>query len=219
MKTMLPLLGFLVCIAWGCKPEPQSFTFHVTTTQWAVPNEPEVGATVILEEQRLQNGVLNAFFTEVERATTPASGNVTLSTLRSNVLSIRIRVEQQGCFDEVVEFNPESLTTGETANVVDVAVMPECQVTAQLTHDGTPCPSGDVIYRWIPRDVLGAQSETKWTCETGWQNLSPGQSSTEYCWISGGTWLLHQRYWSCVDSTHLDSVWCPAGEAITLTLD
>ena len=68
---------------------------------------------VVLEEQRLNNGVLNAFYTEIEEATTDESGLVELQTVRSNVLSIRIRAEKEGCFTEIVELNPETLTSGE----------------------------------------------------------------------------------------------------------
>ena len=45
-----------------------------------------------LEEQRLENGVLNGFYTEVDQAVTGADGVVELTTVRSNVLSIRLRV-------------------------------------------------------------------------------------------------------------------------------
>lgn len=212
--------GWAMCVllGMGCTPKPQVITFEVSAVRWASPQEAEAGATVILEEQRLQNGVLNAFYTEVERGTTTGEEPVILSTVRSNVLSIRIRVEQENCFDELVEFNPELLTTDGTPNEVQVAVMPQCQVVAEITHDGTPCPSGELIYRWIPRDVPGAASDTRWTCDTGWQDVQPGSTETEYCWISGETWLLYQRYWSCVDSTNLDSVWCPQGGLVNLDL-
>jgi hypothetical protein len=205
--------------ATSCTPEVQEMTFEVTAVRWASPSEFEVGATVILEEQRLQNGILNSFYTEVDRATTDGTGPVTLSTVRSNVLSIRIRIEQEGCFDELAAFNPETLNVGATPNLVELAIMPQCQVNAEVVNDGSNCPASELIYRWIPRDVEGAATETRWTCNTGWQDVQPGESELEYCWISGETWLLYQRHWSCVDSTHIDSTWCPPGGLITLTLD
>ena len=70
------------------------------------PSTPVAGVRVVLEEQRLNNGVLNAFYTEIEEANTDASGVVELETVRSNVLSIRIRAEKEGCFTEIVELNP-----------------------------------------------------------------------------------------------------------------
>lgn len=210
----------LGCLALAsCKPEDQEIIFEVSAVQWASPLEFEVGATVILEEQRLQNGILNSFYTEVERAITDGSGPVTLRTLRSNVLSIRVRIEQTGCFDELKSFNPESLNVGETPNIVELAVMPQCQVNAEIVNDGSNCPMNDMIYRWIPRDVEGALTETRWTCDTDWRNVGPGESEFDYCWISGEAWLLYQRYWPCIDSTLLDSVWCPRAGLVNLTLD
>ena len=214
-------IGLLISLAIGvgCRPNDQEILLEIHTTKWSDPDSPESGATVILEEQRLQNGVLNSFFTEVERATTDGSGVVQLSTIRSNVLSIRIRVEQTDCFDEVVELNPESLASDGTINEVDVSVMPQCRVNGLISNTNNVCPSSDLIFRWIPRDVVGAASEVRWTCDTQWQGLPNGEFAEEYCWISGDTWLLHHRYWACLDSTHLDSVWCPKGAVVQLTLD
>ena len=105
MKPFLTCLALASLLLFGCEPEGQDIAFEVNVTQWANPNLPEVGATVVLEEQRLTNGVLNSFFTEIERATTPESGVVELQTVRSNVLSLRIRVEQADCFDEIVDLS------------------------------------------------------------------------------------------------------------------
>lgn len=216
----LSLWMVVACLAvTSCTPESQELVFEVSAVQWASPSELEVGAEVILEEQRLQNGILNSFYTEVDRATTDGTGPVTLRTVRSNVLSIRVRVEQDDCFDELVDFNPETLNVGDTPNLVELSVMPQCQVNAEIVNDGNPCPTSELIYRWIPRNVEGAATDTRWTCGTGWQDVQPGESELEYCWISGETWLVYQRYWSCLDSTHLDSTWCPKGGLVTLTLE
>ena len=127
----LPGLGLL--LLFGCEPEGQDIAFEVNVTQWANPDLPEVGATVVLEEQRLTNGVLSSFFTEIERATSPESGVVQLQTVRSNVLALRIRVEQTDCFDEIVDLNPEDVMTDGTPNVVDVSVMPSALSTPPST--------------------------------------------------------------------------------------
>ena len=50
-------------------------------------------------------------------------------------------------------------------------------------------------------------------------SLEDGEVKYENCVISGGTWLLHRRYWACADSTVIDSVWCPAGGTVELVLD
>ena len=78
MKPFLTFLALASLLLFGCEPEGQDIAFEVNVTQWANPDLPEVGATVVLEEQRLTNGVLNSFFTEIERATTPESGVVAL---------------------------------------------------------------------------------------------------------------------------------------------
>lgn len=218
IRRCIVLLAALL-LAHGCSVESQDIVFEVTVVQWSNPDSPEVGATVILEEQRLQNGVLNAFYSEVGRGISDGLGPVTLSTVRSNVLSIRIRVEQDGCFDEWIEFNPEDLVANGLPFEVDVVVMPQCLVTSSVVHNGNVCPSGELIYRWIPRNVEGAASATRWTCETDWQDVQPGEAESESCWIAGDAWLVHQRYWSCIDSTNLDSIWCPRGGQIELILD
>ena len=52
-------LGIIVVLSaialCSCKEEAQEILLEVTAVQWAQPMNPEVGATVILEEQR-QNG-------------------------------------------------------------------------------------------------------------------------------------------------------------------
>ena len=62
----------LVFAAWlsGCDTEEQVIRFQVQTSEWANPSTPVAGVWVVLEEQRLNNGVLNAFYTEIEEANT-----------------------------------------------------------------------------------------------------------------------------------------------------
>lgn len=212
-------LALSAVLLTGCYPEGQDILIQVNVSQWANPDLPEEGATVVLEEQRLTNGVLNSFFTEIERATTPASGVVELRTVRSNVLALRVRVEQSNCFNELVELNPENVLTDGTPNVVDVTVMAQCLVNAEIQNETSPCPNYNLIYRWTPREVEGAASEVRFTCDTDWQAVPYGETENTACYITGGTWLLHRRFWSCADSTHLDSVWCPPGGAVMLELD
>ena len=210
----------LVFVAWlsGCDAEEQVIRFQVQTSEWANPSTPVAGVRVVLEEQRLNNGVLNAFYTEIEEANTDASGVVELETVRSNVLSIRIRAEKEGCFTEIVELNPETLTTA-APNPVEVVVMPQCFIQAELDNTNSPCPGTNTNYKWTPRNATGPASDVRWTCDTEWQGLEDGEVKYENCVISGGTWLLHRRFWACADSTFIDSVWCPAGGTVELVLD
>ena len=169
--------------------EAQEILIEVTAVQWAQPMNPEVGATVILEEQRLQNRVLNSFYTRWT-ALDDELGMAQLQTTRNNVLSLRVRVEQEDCFDEWVELNPENLMSDGSVNHVNVAVMPQCLLQTSVIHAGEECNTSDMIYRWIPREVPNAASEVRWTCDTDWQALSPGQTEDQACWIAGGTWLF-----------------------------
>ena len=216
----IALLSGLWFAAWmsGCNTEEQVIRFQVQTSEWATPSTPVAGVRVVLEEQRLNNGVLSAFYTEIEEANTDASGTVELETVRSNVLSIRIRAEKEGCFTEIVELNPETLTTA-VPNPVEVVVMPQCYVQAELDNTNSPCPGTNTNYKWTPRNVTGAASDVRWTCDTGWQALEDGEVKYENCAITGGTWLLYRRFWACADSTLIDSVWCPAGGTVELVLD
>ena len=205
---------------WSCRPEDSSIRFRVACVEWADPSAPASQVEVTLEEQRLENGVLNGFYTEVDQAVTGADGVVELATVRSNVLSIRLRVAREGCFEELVPFNPEDLTSGETLNHEEVAVMPQTRVDASLSNSLPECTNSNMIYRWIPRDVEGAASEVRWSCGTDWVAVEGGGTDQSTCFITGDTWLLHHRYWACagLDSTAIDSVWCPAGEVVSLNL-
>ena len=216
--TMLFLL--LAGSTWSCRPEDSSTRFRVACVEWADPSAPASQVQVTLEEQRLENGVLNGFYTEVDQAVTGADGVVELATVRSNVLSIRLRVAREGCFEELVPFNPEDLTSGETLNHHEVAVMPQTRVDASLSNSLPECTNSNMIYRWIPRDVQGAASEVRWSCGTDWVAVEGGGTDLSTCFITGDTWLLHHRYWACagLDSTAIDSVWCPAGEVVSLNL-
>ena len=216
--TMLFLL--LAGSTWSCRPEDSSIRFRVACVEWADPSAPASQVQVTLEEQRLENGVLNGFYTEVDQAVTGADGVVELATVRSNVLSIRLRVAREGCFEELVPFNPEDLTSGETLNHHEVAVMPQTRVDASLSNSLPECTNSNMIYRWIPRDVEGAASEVRWSCGMDWVAVEGGGTDQSTCFITGDTWLLHHRYWACagLDSTAIDSVWCPAGEVVSLNL-
>lgn len=216
--TMLFLL--LAGSAWSCRPEDSSIRFRVACVEWADPSAPASQVQVTLEEQRLENGVLNGFYTKVDQAVTGADGVVELATVRSNVLSVRLRVAREGCFEELAPFNPEDLTSGETLNHHEVAVMPQTRVGASLSNSLPECNNSNMIYRWIPRDVEGAASEVRWSCGTDWVAVEGGGTDQSTCYITGDTWLLHHRYWACagLDSTAIDSVWCPAGEVVSLDL-
>ena len=206
---------------WSCRPEDSSIRFRVACVEWEDPTSPASQVLVTLEEQRLENGVLNGFYTEVDHAITGADGVVELETVRSNVLSIRLRVEREGCFEELVPFNPEDLSSGEMVNDKEVAVMSQTRVDASLSNSLPECTNSNMIYRWIPRDVEGAASEVRWNCSTDWVAVEGGATDQSTCFITGDTWLLHHRYWACagLDSTAIDSVWCPAGEVVSLDLD
>ena len=217
------LAVFLMLLAsstWSCRPEDSSIRFSVTCVEWVDPSAPANQVQVTLEEQRLENGVLNGFYTEVDQAVTGADGAVELTTVRSNVLSIRLRVAREGCFEELVQFNPEDLSSGETLNHHEVAVMAQSRVDASMSNTLPECTTSNMIYRWIPRDVEGAASEVRWSCGTDWVAVEGGDTDQSTCFITGDTWLLHHRYWGCtgLDSTAIDSVWCPAGEVVSLDL-
>jgi len=219
-SCLVALTLLLAATTWSCRPEDSAIRFRVACVEWADPTAPATQVQVTLEEQRLENGVLNGFYTEVDQAVTGADGVVELETVRSNVLSIRLRVAREGCFEELVPFNPEDLTSGETRNHQEVAVMPQTRVEASLSNSLPECTNSNMIYRWIPRDVEGAASEVRWSCGTDWVAVEGGGTDQPTCFITGDTWLLHHRYWACagLDSTAIDSVWCPAGEVVSLNL-
>ena len=162
--------------------------------------------------------MLNGFYTEVDQAVTGADGVVELATVRSNVLSIRLGGARVLRRTRAVQ--PEDLTSGETLNHHEVAVMPQTRVDASLSNSLPECTNSNMIYRWIPRDVQGAASEVRWSCGTDWVAVEGGGTDQSTCFITGDTWLLHHRYWACagLDSTAIDSVWCPAGEVVSLNL-
>ena len=226
MTPPRPVHGFALLFlllagsTWSCRPEDSSIRFQVACVEWVDPSAPASQVQVTLEEQRLENGVLNGFYTEVDQAVTDADGVVELTTVRSNVLSIRLRVAREGCFEELVPLNPEDLTSGGTLNHHEVAVMPQTRVEASLSNSLPECTNSNMIYRWIPRDVEGAASEVRWSCGTDWVAVEGGGTDQSTCFITGDTWLLHHRYWACagLDSTAIDSVWCPAGEVVSLNL-
>ena len=220
LHSLAVLFALLTGSTWSCRPEDSSIRFRVACVEWADPSAPASQVQVTLEEQRLENGVLNGFYTEVDQAVTGADGVVDLATERSNVLSIRLRVAREGCFEELVPFNPEDLTSGEALNHQEVAVMPQTRVEASLSNSLPECTNSNMIYRWIPRDVEGAASEVRWSCGTDWVAVEGGGTDQSTCFITGDTWLLHHRYWACagLDSTDIDSVWCPAGEVVSLNL-
>ena len=64
----------------SCDREPQEITLEVSVVQWAQPDMPAEGVKVMLEEQRLTNGVVNAFYTAADEQVTDASGMVELNT-------------------------------------------------------------------------------------------------------------------------------------------
>ena len=66
--TRLPsylLLGWALMTINSCTTEDQEILMEVSALAWADAS-PEEGATVVLEEQRLSNGVLNGFYTAVD---------------------------------------------------------------------------------------------------------------------------------------------------------
>ena len=69
------------------------------------------------------------------------------------------------------------------------------------------------------RDVQETASQVV-ECGTDWVAVEGGGTDQSTCFITGDTWLLHHRYWACagLDSTAIDSVWCPAGEVVSLNL-
>jgi len=223
-RWAVSLASALSVLAWagmvGCRERgDQEVWLRVHVHDWATPEVAVPNVQVTLEEQRLVNGVLNAFFTEVDAATTDANGTVELATVRSNILALRVVVASEGCFNEVIELNPEEVASNGVWNEVNAFLMPKCVVQATVAHTGS-CTTQPLLYRWIPREVEGSASELRWTCNTTW-NAVPAQAVDETtCLLTGDTYLLHQRVWNCggSDSTVVDSVWCPKGGLVALDL-
>lgn len=221
MKHCSPIAAIALLLL-GCQSEFDNvWRLNIRTVQWDDASLPVSDVQVILEEQRLTNGVLNAFYTEVDEGVSDVNGKLILATERGNVLSIRLHVMKDGCFDEFVLFNPETLVTGEDGNDVDVAIMPACEVEATVSHVNNPCLDDNMIYRWIPRNPLNNGEDARWDCGKEWKAVAPGSSANESCRIVGDAWLAYQLVWSCggADSTVLDSAWCPAGGSLVLDLD
>lgn len=210
-------LGVLV----GCdNRHPEDILLRVRALEWAQPGTPALGVDIALEEQRLNNGILNGYFTEVATASTGQEGVVELSTPLANVLSLRIRASKEGCFDEVVLLNPEDLLTDGTWNEVTLSIMSQCQIDASVLHN-SHCTAQPLLYRWIPRNVPSVDADIRWTGGTDWNAVNGSDSEQVAALITGGTWLVHHRVWQCTgaDSTALDSIWCPEGGSIQFTLD
>ena len=89
------MLAASLLLLASCDREPQEIALAVSVVQWAQPDMPAEGVKVILEEQRLTNGVVNAFYTAVDEQLTDASGMVEFNTERTNVLAMRVRAEKK----------------------------------------------------------------------------------------------------------------------------
>ena len=212
-------LAAMLVLGWtGCDPESQDIVVEVHAIQWAQPDVPEEGATVVLEEQRLTNGVLNSFFTEIERQTTDATGVVTLDHHAKQCVGhsgacgtgrVFRRNRRTQSRRPVDRRHPQRRGRGGHAAVPGDRRHRQRQLTLSWI---------DVIYKWTPREVAGAASDVRWTCDTDWQAVGYGETENATCYVTGDTWLLHRRF-GRVQTAPLDSVFCPKGGVVDLTLD
>ena len=132
------MLAASLLLLSSCDREPQEIALAVSVVQWAQPDMPAEGVKVILEEQRLTNGIVNAFYTAGRTA------HRRLGEQHTNVLAMRVRRKKKA--DEILDISPSSLVTTDAQSVQFGHHAPLLD-QAEIDNANSPCPTTPMLYR------------------------------------------------------------------------
>ena len=211
----LVLIGALLILASGCRPEPKDVLSFEISTILAYDQSAASNILIALERRTVSDGVFNGNYELLAEGSTDAEGMLVLNFGRSNALDYLITGYGDDWFERQLEVNPD-VFLGSTSQSIALEMTPKALITIRLVN-ANPLDEYDAIqFR-----TLNAPGEYP-TCSNGWGTFSGSDLVEERtCLIEadrylpythrtfrGGEWLEFE----------LDSIWIERGDAVDLTI-
>lgn len=214
MKTYL-LLVCIVLFAVGCnKNNDQNLRVNGKVSD-VRNNSGLSGVSILLSEQVVEDGALNASFQTADETDTDGSGNYELVFQRRNALLYRLDYAKDGYFNRRIEINPDDLNPGETITR-SFGMIPEAFFEVQLLNSSPVSPDDEIRFRNLDGNFNCACCTTDWIVQEG-QTVD----TTFTCRLHGD-FMMHFTYEITkvgFDTTIVDSVFCPAFQTTAVTIE
>jgi hypothetical protein len=203
MKTLCTFI--LLASLSGCCRENCANTYIIQgTVSRALDGTPSVGFAVELEEQVLENGVLNGFFTTAATTTTDASGYYYMEFQRKNALAYRLNVEYDGWFPIEVDVHPENFTP-DVPHDVDLVTTPIAELEIHVINAPPSVDTDKMRVRLLKSFTEFSNCHTEWVVMNG-----EVVDTTWGCVLPGNTWMPYLSIDQSEDDeiVNTDSVFC-----------
>lgn len=171
---------------------------------------------VSLSEQTIQNGAYNTNFYPIDTVFSDANGQYQIEFSKNNALAYKMKLEKEGFYTEIIDFDSDDLTTAET-NIMDQDMYTKSMVLFHILNSGDSDASDNLTLY-------------KKSGKTGCENCCPNEP-TEYdganvnieyfCAANGGAFMAYEYTTSTAFGFNYikDSVFCPVNDTVEVLLE
>lgn len=177
-------ISFLVLCIFVCACKKQSgFESRLYGTVLNAETSANIhGASVVLSQQVISNGALNANWQTIASQST-SSGSYDFTFERENAAAFKMEVSHDLYFDHKTNINPDNLRTGEELRL-NIYLHTKAYLKVSITNENPIGDEDEIIFTTINADfdcdccddeeieLIGPQIDTTWTCPLpGYNNL------------------------------------------------
>jgi hypothetical protein len=206
----LILLAATSVLWMSCKKEESQVYKIKGQVYTAIDNSPLQGASVVLSQQVIANGIYNSNYTPAAESTTDASGAYAMEWDRTNSNGIKVVASFPDYISKTTYINPAYLSVGEAYNQ-NLTIHPQAFIQVRASNpDGA---SSDFF------GITWANANFECSCCNSTQvGFYGAVDSTYTCKLYGNTWLLFDKKFQTAEQDTIirDSIFVPAFQTSVL---
>jgi hypothetical protein len=200
---------------FSCKKEDNFKYILNGTVKNARSGQSISSASVDVTQQLVSGGSFSTNFVYAASGNTDGAGFYELSWTREVAAAFKLTAEKAGYFERIYELSPDNMSTGE-AYSRNVLLYPIATIEMHLINTGSTNVNDVLNFRY---------DDTEFDCDCcneSWINLTGIDADTTFtCQLYGDQWLKYvlDLHTSEADTLLVDSVWCPAFQTTSKTVE
>jgi hypothetical protein len=211
-SSLIIVLGGLLAVMSlsQCKKEEGKYAIQGKITH-ARTGAPLGGAAVNVQKKVVGGSVFNAAYTSAANTTAGSDGHYKMEFDRENFAGLKLVAHYSQFISREQELNVSGFSVGSTYNQ-SLSLYPEAYIEVHYQHSILAAPSDKIRFTF-----LNAQFDCV-CCTEGYKEFPGIVDTLTQCKLYGDQWLKYRVIFtkSEVDSTLVDSVYCPAFQTTPL---
>ncbi len=214
-KLLIFLIIFIISISIGCNKTPQYYEISGNVKKF-ISQESISGANIYLDAKKLENGIYNSSFTNINNTQSKTDGTYFMDFEEETVSEYRFRVSKEGFFDYEVEVSVDELQSSFSYKK-DFTLYEVAWIELKVKNTTPQAIDDEINYRFINIAVSG-----KDCCSNEQiQGIGPAYSATNLCRSQSDEWIKIEWVVKKNGSQHIyyDSVWTEANKTVTKSIN